>query len=100
YIPTEGRDSSDSSQAREKTNEASIICHSDPPSFSSTESSEGGTEKTVDFGLFFKEEYCNKSSTEVVTDEVETGSNTHEEKPDEEGWLGGIFDFSEEGEIF
>ncbi|KAL8028984.1 hypothetical protein ABFX02_14G198600 [Erythranthe guttata] len=97
YIPTEGRDSSDSSQAREKTNEASIICHSDPPSFSSTESSEGGTEKTVDFGLFFKEEYCNKSSTEVVTDEVETGSNTHEEKPDEEGWLGGIFDFSEEG---
>lgn len=58
-----------------------------------------GTEKTVDFGLFFKEEYCDKSSTEVVTDDVDTGSNTHEEKPDEEGWIGGMFDFSEEGEL-
>ncbi|KAI3473688.1 hypothetical protein Pfo_030925 [Paulownia fortunei] len=104
YTPSEGRHSSDSCQATEKTNEASIICHSNPPSFSSTESSEGGAEKTVDFGLFFKEGYCNKPefhdrhrSTEVVTDEVDTGGNTPEEKPDEEGWIGGMFDFSEEG---
>ncbi|KAG8370690.1 hypothetical protein BUALT_Bualt13G0009500 [Buddleja alternifolia] len=97
--------SPDNCQAREKTNdEASIICHSNPPSFSSTESSEGGTEKTVDFGLFFKEGYCNKpeiheprKSTEGVTCEVDTGGSTHEEKPDEEGWIGGMFDFSEEG---
>ncbi|PIN13414.1 WD40 repeat protein [Handroanthus impetiginosus] len=105
-IPTtEGRYSSDNYQAKEKTNEASIMCHSKPPSFSSTESSEGGTEKAVDFGLFFKEGYCNKpeiddhhKSTEVATDEVHSGgNNTHEEKPDEEGWVGGVFEFSEEG---
>lgn len=44
-IPSEGRypsASTNSCQAREKSNEASVICHSKPPSFSSTESSEGG----------------------------------------------------------
>ncbi|PIN13415.1 WD40 repeat protein [Handroanthus impetiginosus] len=105
-IPTnEEGGSSDNCQAKEKTNEASIMCHSKPTSFSSTESSEGGTEKTVDFGLFFKEGYCNKpeindhhKSTEVATDEVDSGgNNTHEEKPNEEGWIGGVFEFSEEG---
>ncbi|GER24789.1 homolog of yeast autophagy 18 (ATG18) G [Striga asiatica] len=43
-IPSEGKNTSASTsscQAREKTNEASILCHSKPPSFSSTESSEG-----------------------------------------------------------
>ncbi|KAK6164734.1 hypothetical protein DH2020_001598 [Rehmannia glutinosa] len=201
-IPSEGRNSSAASsicQAREKTNEASIICHSKPPSFSSTESSEGGssrrmenlldlehmsidrspvllvshaandlnagrdestnlkvslmdqrskpiimplpsknnnyvvdnatisrssssgneipslnvdsadsavpskTEKTVDFAQLFKEGYCNKPEyPEVATDEMDTGGNNshEEEKPEEEeGWIGGMFDFSEEGRL-
>ncbi|KAL0435801.1 UNVERIFIED_CONTAM: Autophagy-related protein 18g [Sesamum radiatum] len=197
-IACEGRchtASSNSCQAREKTNEASIICHSKPPSFSSTESSEGGSsrrmenlldldhmsidrspilvshaasdlnrerdesgsfkvslmdqryrpiipipsvnshvnflvdhatisrssslgneipllnvdntdsavdvmpsraEETVGFAHLFKEEYCNKP--EVGTDEMGNSGNSHEEeKPEDEGWIGGMFDFSEEG---
>ncbi|KAK4418216.1 Autophagy-related protein 18g [Sesamum alatum] len=199
-IACEGRchtASSNSCQAREKTNEASIICHSKPPSFSSTESSEGGssrrmenlldldhmsidrspilvsshaasdlnterdesgsfkvslvdqryrpiipipsanshvvnflvdhatisrssslgneipllnvdntdsavdvmpsrTEETVGFEHLFKEEYCN--NPEVGTDEMGNSGNSHEEeKPEDEGWIGGMFDFSEEG---
>lgn len=42
-MPSEGRHSSSGSEvARGNANEASIICHSNPPSFSSSESSEGG----------------------------------------------------------
>ncbi|XP_073149065.1 autophagy-related protein 18g-like isoform X2 [Henckelia pumila] len=108
-MSSEGRyhsTSTDSCQARETTGGPRIISHSDPPSDSSTENS-GGMEKTEDFGHFFKEGYCNKpelgdyhDSTEVATEEVDdTGaSNTHDEveKP-EEGWIGGMFDFSEDG---
>ncbi|GFQ02348.1 autophagy-related protein 18g [Phtheirospermum japonicum] len=196
-VPSEGKYSTASSsnfQAREKTNEASIICHSKPPSFSSTESSEGGSsrrmenlldldhmsidrspvrvthaasdlnrgrdeksntnlsvslsepitmplpskninfaadngtisrssslgneilspdvvdnntdsalkadEKTVDFAQLFKEGYCDKPKfSEVASDEMDGDNNIHdEEKPEEEeGWIGGMFDFSEEG---
>ncbi|KAL0370559.1 UNVERIFIED_CONTAM: Autophagy-related protein 18g [Sesamum angustifolium] len=99
YIPSEGRYPSDSCQARDEKNEASIICHSKPPSFSSTESSDGGTEKTVDIGLLFKEGYYNRTevrdncrSTEVFTDKVDTAGNTHQEKPKEEGLIGAVFD--------
>lgn len=68
------------------------------------------TKETVDFAQLFKEGYYNKpefhdrhKSTEIVTDEMNTGGNTHEEEkladeePEEEGWIGGMFDFSEEG---
>lgn len=64
------------------------------------------TEATVDFVQLFKEGYYNKpefhnlhKSTDVVTDEMNNGDiNTHEmEKHAEEGWIGGMFDFSEEG---
>lgn len=203
-IPSEGKYPSATTnnfQAKEKTNEASVISHSKPPSFSSTESSEGGssrrmenlldldhmsidrspilvshaasdlnterddttslkgsrpiipcpsrntcngnllvdnatisrssslgndmqslnvdntdsdadilmpsrTEATVDFAPLFKEGYYNKpefldhhQSTEVMTDEANAGDNTHEEEKldEEEGWIGGMFDFSEEG---
>ncbi|KAG8389405.1 hypothetical protein BUALT_Bualt02G0225800 [Buddleja alternifolia] len=185
-IPSEGKYPSafsNSNQVKEKTNEASIFYHSKPPSFSSTESSEGGssrrmenlldldhmsgnnldqmdqrsrpirpftpdntrrvnyiadsattsrsfslaseipnvdntdsaadasmpsgTGKAVDFAQLFKEGYyANKpefhderSSTEVVTDDIDTsGNNAHEEeKQEDEGWIGGVFDFSEEG---
>ncbi|KAK4441712.1 Autophagy-related protein 18g [Sesamum alatum] len=99
YIPSEGRYTSDTCQARDEKNEASIMCHSKPPSFSSTESSDGGTEKTVDIGLLFKEGYYNRPevhdncrSTEVLTDKVDTADNTHQEKPKEEGLIGGVFD--------
>ncbi|KAI3449575.1 hypothetical protein Pfo_006240 [Paulownia fortunei] len=180
-IPSEGRypsASSNSCQAREKTNEASIICHSKPPSFSSTESSEGvlvhhavsdlntereestslkvslmdqrsrpiimpfpskntcsvnfvvdnaaisrssslgneipslnvdntdsaadilmpsRTEETVDFAQLFKEGYCNKPEFHDRHRSTEGYCDTHEEeKPEEEGWIGGMFDFSEE----
>ncbi|KAL0437539.1 UNVERIFIED_CONTAM: Autophagy-related protein 18g [Sesamum radiatum] len=117
YIPSEGRYPSDSCQSRDEKNEASIICHSKPPSFSSTESSDGGsashvkhgkegvpvplakgTEKTVDIGLLFKEGYYNRPevrdncrSTDVVTDKVDIACNTHQE-PKEEGLIGGVFD--------
>ncbi|KAL8522862.1 hypothetical protein ACS0TY_012988 [Phlomoides rotata] len=102
YIPSEGRhSSSDSEVATGNTNEASIICHSNPPSFSSSESSERGTEKTEDLGLFFKEGYCSRpeiddhrKSTEVLTDEVDADGK---EKRNDEGWTGGVFHFSEEG---
>ncbi|XP_073283825.1 autophagy-related protein 18g-like isoform X1 [Primulina huaijiensis] len=98
--------STDSCQAREATGGPRIISHSNPPSDSSTENS-GGMEKAEDFGHFFKEGYCSKpelggyhDSTEVATEEVDdTGaSNTHdEEEKSEEGWIGGMFDFSEDG---
>ncbi|KAL3849821.1 hypothetical protein ACJIZ3_011703 [Penstemon smallii] len=99
-IPSEGRYlsiSADSCQTREKVNVAtSIIRPTMPMSFSFTESPEVGAEKKVDFSQFCKEGYCNKP-TEVATDEVDTGgNNTQEEKHDEEGWSGGMFDFSEE----
>ncbi|XP_047979993.1 autophagy-related protein 18g-like [Salvia hispanica] len=65
---------------------------------------------TVDFAPLFKEGYYNKpelpdhqQSTEVITHEVNSGDNTHEEEkledeegPQEEGWIGGMFDFSED----
>lgn len=202
-FPSEGRHtSSNSFQAKEKTNEASIICLSKPPSCSSTESSDGGssrrmenlldldhmnldrcqmlashpsgdlipgrdensghkvsltdhrcntiltvppanvravnlsvdnaissrsssmgdespssnvddtdsdadilrpsrTGKTVDFIELFKEGYCDKPDSqdphipmEDVTDEIHRDGNTHEEENhDEEGWIGGMFDF-------
>lgn len=44
-MPSDGKylsTSMNNCQTKEKTNEASIISHSKPPSFSSTESSEGG----------------------------------------------------------
>ncbi|XP_047941742.1 autophagy-related protein 18g-like isoform X1 [Salvia hispanica] len=189
-------DSGSSDQTKEKTDGASIISHSKPPSFSSTESSEGGSsrrmenlldldhmaidrpqtlgghaedktglrggsraiipypsqntcnrillvdnaaisrssslgnemqslhidnpnseadilipsriESTVDFGPLFKEGYYNKpelldrcQSTEVITHEAKAGDDTPEEKledeegPREEGWISGMFDFSE-----
>ncbi|CAA0828144.1 Autophagy-related protein 18g [Striga hermonthica] len=49
-IPSEGKNTSSTirCQAREKTNEASILCHSKPPSFSSTESSEGGSSRQME----------------------------------------------------
>lgn len=54
------------------------------------------TEETIGFGHLFKEGYCNKP--EVGTDEMDNGGNSHEEeKPEDEGWIGGMFDFSEEG---
>ncbi|KAL6516050.1 hypothetical protein OROGR_019355 [Orobanche gracilis] len=39
---------SSSCQPREKTNEASVFCHSKPPSFSSTESSSGGSSRRME----------------------------------------------------
>ncbi|KZV30857.1 autophagy-related protein 18g [Dorcoceras hygrometricum] len=39
---------SDGTQAGERTNEASIMYHSKPPSFSSTESSEGGSSRQIE----------------------------------------------------
>ncbi|KAL6564280.1 hypothetical protein OROMI_015730 [Orobanche minor] len=203
-IPSEQKYSSapsSSCQAREKTNEASVLCHSKPPSFSSTESSEGGSsrrmenlldldhmnidrspvrishtasdtnrgtddstslkisladqrsrpiitslpskntrnvdfavhnsassgsslpeheinddhadsaadvlmpsetdEKTMDFAQLCKEGYCD-NKPEFVTDEMDDsgGNNSHDEErheDGEEGWIGGMFDFSEEG---
>ncbi|KAL1558469.1 autophagy-related protein 18g-like [Salvia divinorum] len=200
-IPSDGKHlsaSGNSYQTKEKTDEANIISHSKPPSFSSTESSEGGSSRrmenlldldhmtidrsqilvghaedksglkgsraiipypsqntcnrnllvdnaaisrspslgnemqslhidnpnsdadiripsridtTVDFGPLFKEGYCNKpefldrcQSTEVMTRDAKAGDDTHEEEklqdeegPQEEGWISGMFDFSEEG---
>ncbi|XP_042061980.1 autophagy-related protein 18g-like [Salvia splendens] len=197
-IPSDGKYLSASvNNSKQKTNEASIIFHSKLPSFSSTESSEGGSSRrmenlldldhmsvdsppivvghaegktgvkgsmpiipcpsqntcdgnllldnaaisrssslgnemqllnvdnpdsdtdiviplrndaTVDFSPLFKEGYYNKpelpdhqQSTEVITHEVNSGDNTHEEEkledeegPQEEGWIGGMFDFSED----
>ncbi|KAL2510619.1 Autophagy-related protein 18g [Abeliophyllum distichum] len=208
-MPSDGRHPNELSlDPREKTNEASIIYHSEPPSFSSTESSDGGSsrrienlldlehmnidkspvhishspsdlndereqstnlktsimdqrsgtaipltpeqlhrvdfpvdnntttsmlcssgnetpllnadntnsvadilmpsgkEKTVDFEQFFKEGYCNKpnicdphQSIEVENNQEEgTRNNSNEkEKPEEDEWIGGVFEFSEEG---
>ncbi|XP_022851064.1 autophagy-related protein 18g [Olea europaea var. sylvestris] len=207
-VPFEGRYPNVlSSDPREKTNEASIICHSEPPSFSSTESSDGGSsrrienlldlehmnidkspmhfsnspselhvgreqstslktsimdqrsgndmplareqgrvdfnvdnnttasmscssgnetplldadntdsvedilmpsgmEKTVDFGQFFKEGYCNKPDirephqTIDVENNQEEGSSSNsndKEKTEDDEWIGGVFEFSEEG---
>ncbi|XP_073314957.1 autophagy-related protein 18g-like [Primulina huaijiensis] len=109
-MSSEGRHhsaSTDRCQARETTGGLRFISHSNPPADSSTEKS-GGMEKTVDFGHFFKEGYCSKpelgdyhDSTEAATEEVDdTGaSNTHdEEEKSEEGWIGGMFDFSEDGD--
>ncbi|XP_051118660.1 autophagy-related protein 18g [Andrographis paniculata] len=209
-VPSDGRvfnACSNSFHAKEKTNEASIMCHSKLPSFSSTESSDGGSSRrmenlidlehmsidkcptlichpasnviternvdtaikvsmtdhksspvipfpptntnasnlvvengtlsrsyspgseilpsldadgtgsnpdilrpssdgdTVNFAQLFKEGYCNEplfpdhhESTGGGTDEMDGGGDMpEEEKPEEEGWMGGMFDFSEEG---
>lgn len=62
------------------------------------------TDKEVDLGQLFNEGYCiepemhdNCKPTEVVTNELDAGVNDQEENPDDEGWMGGMFDFSEEG---
>lgn len=69
------------------------------------------TDAAVNFAPLFKEGYYNKpefldhrQSTEVMTHEANAGDNTHEEEkledeegPQEEGWIGGMFDFSEDG---
>lgn len=60
-------------------------------------------EDKVDFAQLFKEGYCNESEFQShkistgLTDEIDSSGDTHEEKLEEEGWIGGMFDFSEEG---
>lgn len=65
----------------------------------------------ADFSPLFKEGYYNKpefldhrNSTDIMTNDANAGDNTHEEEkledeegPQDEGWIGGMFDFSEEG---
>lgn len=63
----------------------------------------------VDFGQFFQEGYCKASTNnklnevnELVADMDSSSSPCDKEKPDDDGesddMLGGVFDFSEEGE--
>lgn len=69
------------------------------------------TDANVEFAPLFKEGYYNKpefldhrNSTDIMTNDTNAGDNTQEEEkledeegPQDEGWIGGMFDFSEEG---
>ncbi|CAA2987688.1 Hypothetical predicted protein [Olea europaea subsp. europaea] len=63
-------------------------------------------EKTVDFGQFFKEGYCNKPDIRKPHQTIEVENNQEEgsssnsndkEKTEDDEWIGGVFEFSEEG---
>lgn len=65
-----------------------------------------GMEKTVDFGQFFKEGYCNKPDIREPHQTIEVENNQEEgsssnsndkEKTEDDEWIGGVFEFSEEG---